>query len=304
VNRDASNQPNGEPERENQPGAPDLESTYFSQWTQREVPADQIFRSLSREHRDEYGLAIEQAVLKVLRAELIRRFHAVSDSFDPLNPAEARLRLSGVIIPSTLPKVHGSVPNAFVQPRFSFPRGYGICCQFRNREGESVVYLPESGHGFAFSSELPGEKERPTAVSRVFVHLRDGDRERFLVDPSKFPLGHETFTNRAGHLEQLGLIQDEKVLRPPNSRFEPPMWSKVRAALVGVFQDEGARNSTVIVNSIRPFPYAMRPGELVCETNFGSAWVGCRWMEYLGGGFTTQVSAMREQERIRGLGYR
>ena len=281
-------------------GVPSLDGHSLARWAEHEVPSDRIKQALSRGYIDQCDLPIEQAVMKALRQEVIRRFRACNAQFDVQLEEQRELRFAALLIPETLPGRSGLVPNTIVEPRFTFPRGYSLCCEMRNREGRSLVY--HSGGGFAFSRAVPGESEQPVALSLLTVRLQDAQRESFLANPSAFGLEQKTYMNRAAFYDQLSQIQSGSVLEYRTAMINPPMWSQVRAHLVELFRQRGSSVGLLRVNEVRPFPHPLSPGEFVCDTNFGAAWVQCRWNEYIKGGYSVDVHCSPEEDRIRGMG--
>lgn len=292
--------PNEDPhQRGPSPELPGLDAASFSGWAERLVPSDRIMRTLAREYIGQCDLPIEQAVLTTLRDEVNRRMRAIGAECNPSDPAERRLRVSAVIIPELLPGKDREVPNALLNPRFSLPRAYSICCQLRNRDGESIIY--HYGGGFAFAKSLPGEDEQPVAITRLTIRLADTEREAFIANPGSFRFDQLTYTNRAAFHEQLALIQSGGVLEPQSPRIEPPLWGEIRPYLVHLFRRDGATPGTLRVTGVRPFPLVTSPGEFTCETNYGAAWIHCRWSEFLGGGFRPWIECMEERDRIKGV---
>jgi len=292
--------PNDDPhQRGRSSDLPSLDGASFSAWAERPIPTDRILHTLAREYIGQCDLPKEQAVLKTLREEVNRRMRAIGAECDPTVVAERRLRVTAVIIPEHLPARNGEVPNALLEPRLSLPRAYSICCQLRNRDGESIIF--HHGGGFAFSKSLPGEDEQPVAITRLTIRLADHERDAFIADPRRFKLDQLTYTNRAAFHEQLALIQSGAVLEPPSPRIEPPLWGDIQPYLVNLFRRDGATPGTLIVTGVRPFPLASSPGEFTCETNYGHAWVYCRWSEFLGGGFRPWIECMEERDRTKGV---
>lgn len=268
----------------------------FGQWAARELATDRLLRSACEYLPRELEGELDQKIVGTLRRETLRRFRSMRERFDSALPAEAIYRAASFLVPEAIQLRCGTVANGFAQSVMHNPREMLFAVQLRNSDGNSLVY--HRGGVYAFADSHPGEEERPTAVNLVGVRLAWDQINLFLANPVRFPMTVSTFVNRGAFREQFDQIRSSAVLVSSDPRVRSPLWDDILCRIAAVFESDGAHVSSLVVDRIRAFSAPTGPGEFVCETSFGPAWVRVDWKDPPDGGIQPRIYVAREEGRL------